>query len=263
MVSTTRYNQTKTIKSCVAESLQPNLQQQKAKPIKSILKPSIVTKMRYLNTSTSSSLLPITTNSKKMSATENNTSRDVPKGNDPSAKASEVPRQNQTASTESRKMALLKQTSSPSLISSNSIPKVAPKGASMSTPIKPASLQSLKAKFAAKSSTDNSSNFYKANNPSIEKNQNDLRLPWNEYTVKRKQDLPVYLTETNDYDKMIQELSVSHAMMAANSFETMCFVEADQLNKVNQENKKKVKCFLTNETLIETCRCTEAYGFIV
>jgi hypothetical protein len=173
----------------------------------------------------------MTTSSKTKHTSDKDTSRHAPKVDNIVTKQSKVLRPKPTISTEPQKTTLTKQSSSPSLGS----PKVTSKNTSKSTPTKTVSLQSLKAKFTAKSATYDSSTTLKTNHSTDEKKKDEFPLPWQDYTSKKKEEQPVCVTETKDYDKMIQELSVSHAMVAASSFETMCFVEADQLNKVNLE----------------------------
>lgn len=125
----------------------------------------------------------------------------------------------QTLKPDSKKLGLSKQPSLPSFISSSFNPKIASTDGSKSTPMKLASLQSLKTKAQ------------KEKSPNIE-NRKEMLPPWQDDREKQKEDQPVYVTESNDYDKLIQELCVSHAMTAASRFETLCFVEADELNKV-------------------------------
>ncbi|GAN04887.1 hypothetical protein MAM1_0076d04353 [Mucor ambiguus] len=83
------------------------------------------------------------------------------------------------------------------------------------------SLEHLKSKFTAKSSIMDIN--IAANHASMNVNA----LPWQQYSLPIEQHR--LSTAPKDYTSMLNELNVTHAVMAASTFEPMNFVEAEQL----------------------------------
>lgn len=53
-------------------------------------------------------------------------------------------------------------------------------------------------------------------------------LPWEQYASP----ITVNCQKSSNYDEMMKELNISHALGAASNFKTMSFVDADKLSQV-------------------------------